>query len=406
MNIMNINIDLIKNDWINEVPIHDREEIINNYLKLGYIVSTLTKTTINFDNTLFNPIINTLEDINRTNETKLKYVEENINNNMVGLRGSIDKIIHNTSNSSLKGKIGENLVGEIIQKNFPDDTLEFKGTASYESDFHLHLKNIGKILIEVKTYKETVSTSEIKKFKRDMTRSGLKAGIFISTTSGIVGKTRYELEKLNTDQIIIYIPNSSLEGSSIIWGILFTKKILELDINNITDIDSEEILKCYKDFEEIYSNICIFKNFILNIKNTIIQNIEEVYNKSLELEMKVKLNITNCEDRICKELSKYKENIESTNGDDQIDTILELMYETKDKRYKIYKIIHEYCKINKYIINIVNTDNLKWMIYNTQGKIGEIKYTKTKVSLKMNNYPINIDITNEKDIQIINKIIN
>jgi len=285
---MNVNIDIIKNSWLNEIPTKNRESIINDYLKLGYIVSTLTKTSIDIENTIFDPIITTLDNINSNNVTKLQYVEENINNNMLSLRGSIDQIIKNTSNSALKGKIGENLVEDIININFPDDTIEYKGNQSYEGDYHMHLKNIGTILIEVKTYSQNVPTSELTKFKRDMVRSGLKAGIFISTTSGIIGKKRYEIEKLNTEQIIIYIPNSGLEGSSIIWGILFTKNLLELDIKNISKIDEEEILKCYKDFEEIYSNICKFKNFVLNIKNTIIKNIEDVYNQSLELEMKVR----------------------------------------------------------------------------------------------------------------------
>lgn len=402
---MNFIIDLEKNNWINDIPIVQRQEIINNYLKLGYIVSTLTNTSINMKNTLFNPIINTLESINKNNETKLKYVEDNLNNNMLSLRSSIDKIIKNTSTSSLKGQIGENIIEDIIKTNFPDDTLEYKGNEDFESDFHLHFKNIGKILIEVKTYNNTVGSAELNKFKRDIIRSGLKAGIFISTTSGIVGKKRYEIEKINSGQIIIYIPNSGLNGSSIIWGILFTKKILELDINRIHNIDEEEILKCYKDFEDIYSNICKFKDFILNIKNNIIQNMEDIYIKSLELEMKVKININNCEERISKELVKYKDNIQQYNDNNEIENILLLMFENKDKRYKSYKIINEFCKINKYNINIVNSDNLKWMIYNKIGKIGEVKYTKSKVNIILNNYPINIEIIDEKDISIINKII-
>ncbi len=132
---------------------------------------------------------------------------------------------------------------------------------------------------------------------------------------------------------------------------------------------------------------------------------EDIYTKSLELEMKVKININNCEERISKELVKYKDNIEQNNDNDEMESILILMFENKDKRYKSYKIINEFCKINNYKINIVNSDNLKWMIYNTIGKIGEVKYTKSKVNILLNNYPINIEIIDEKDISIINKII-
>jgi len=81
------------------------------------------------------------------------------------------------------------------------------------------------------------------------------------------------------------------------------------------------------------------------------------------------------------------------------------MYESKDKRFKLYKIILDYCKIKKYKINITSNDNLKWIIYNNELKIGEIKYTKSKVNLLLNDYPINIDIISEKDIRILDKIL-
>jgi len=208
-----------------------RESIINRLFKIRIYCIDINKDKYWYwEYYIWSNHNNPFDNINSNNVTKLQYVEENINNNMLSLRGSIDQIIKNTSNSALKGKIGENLVEDIININFPDDTIEYKGNQSYEGDYHMHLKNIGTILIEVKTYSQNVPTSELTKFKRDMVRSGLKAGIFISTTSGIIGKKRYEIEKLNTEQIIIYIPNSGLEGSSIIWGILFTKNLLELDI--------------------------------------------------------------------------------------------------------------------------------------------------------------------------------
>ena len=40
---MNFIIDLEKNNWINEIPVIQRQEIINNYLKLGYYSININK---------------------------------------------------------------------------------------------------------------------------------------------------------------------------------------------------------------------------------------------------------------------------------------------------------------------------------------------------------------------------
>ena len=63
-----------------------------------------------------------------------------------------------------------------------------------------------------------------------MKRNGCENGIFISTTSGVTGHKRFEIEEL--DQRIIYIPNSGLDGGSLIWAILMLKNLIKYNFHS------------------------------------------------------------------------------------------------------------------------------------------------------------------------------
>ena len=68
-------------------------------------------------------------------------------------------------------------------------------------------KNSSLEFLEVKNYKSPIPRKEIDKFKRDMSKTGNKLGIFISLYSNIVGKKRFHIENFNDKQKIIYIPS-------------------------------------------------------------------------------------------------------------------------------------------------------------------------------------------------------
>ena len=188
---------------------------------MGYIASNLCNNSINPENSIFkninSDIKSYLEKINNNNDTKMQVIEAKISGNLDRVKTSIDKLSECSSKSILKGNLGENLIQNIIHNNFPDDSLIDMSKTSGASDYHLHLSNGEIIMIESKNYKNVIPKKEIDKFKRDM-KMGHKIGIFISLSSSIVGKKRFEIENINDKQKIIYIPNSGIQGIPIIWS--------------------------------------------------------------------------------------------------------------------------------------------------------------------------------------------
>jgi len=206
-----ITIDEKVNPWVKDLPEGQRVEIINNYLKLGYLTSTLCKTSIDPDSGLLknlnNQLNTSLKDMSVSNENKMNVIEAKINENLDRVKCSIERLTQSSSKSVLKGNLGENFVSMIIKRNFPDFTLLDTSKVSEASDYHLVLPTGDIFMIEVKNYSSPIPTKEVVKFKRDMVKNGAKIGLFISLNTGIIGKRRFAIENLNHKQKILYIPN-------------------------------------------------------------------------------------------------------------------------------------------------------------------------------------------------------
>ena len=91
---MLIEINTTENKWIEKIPKEDQETIINKYLKLGYITAHLSQQTINPMNTLFDPIMNKVEQSTTKNELTLKSIDKSITENISSLRGTVNNFIY------------------------------------------------------------------------------------------------------------------------------------------------------------------------------------------------------------------------------------------------------------------------------------------------------------------------
>ena len=375
---MLIEIDIDKNSWIEKIPEDYREQVINKYLNLGYVMSTLCQQTVNPMSTLFEPIMNKVSESSNQSELTLNAINSSIRENIGSLRGTIDNFIYQSANSSLKGKIGENQINDILSDHFPDDVIELTAQKDFESDIQLITPEGIKIYIEVKTYKSLVTTSQIDKFKRDILRSGIKVGIMISTTSGITGKKRMEYEQLDEEQYIIYIPNSGFEHIPVIWAVLFAKKLVTMT-NKKKEIDMGILLDCYRKFESIYKNFSTMKHNLIKTRKTIIVGLDELHIESLRIEQMIQNVLHECNTYLYNILDE-KEEVHLEDKD--ILEFLKELDEAKDKRHQSYSILYDYCKSKKFNI-FYKSNKLNWNIKdcNNEKEIGETKYTKTKMEL-------------------------
>ena len=387
---MEVNIDLNQNKWVTSIPKNDVNNVINKYLRLGYIVSTLSHQTINPMNSIFDPIINKMNTTNHDNDALLKTIEGRIGENIISLRNTIDNLIYQSANSSIKGKIAEKQISNIIIDNFPDDTVDITAQKDYESDIQLKTNDGITLYIEVKMYKAPVTTSQIDKFKRDIIRSGIKVGILISTTSGITGKKRLEFDLIDDDKYIIYVPNTGFDVIPIIWSVLFAKQLHKIS-NKKKEIDVGILMDCYRQFESLYTNFSNMKYNLIKVRKNIITQLDELHIDVLKIDNMIEKIMHECNLQINKVIDYKKEILFS---EKEIIEFLSDIEVNKDKRQKQYKLLYEYCKKNKYTI-YNNEDSYKWIIKKDNQKFFETKYTKTKVDIIIPDKGITIQITNK-----------
>ena len=237
------------------IAIHINDEKVIKYLKSNSesytkSITDLLLFAINVKDALqykmdLDNIEKSVENIMVTEINKNVVIQNEILESLNDLRGK-SKV------SISKGKITENIISDIIQKNFPSSEIVNTTQSAHESDLRMYNCDKPNILIEVKNYKTNVPKAQIEKFKRDLdTLEDIKCGMFVSTSSGIAHKKRMTYEYYN-NKLIVYIPNSGFDGISLTWGILFLYAMTK-DKTIKTDITLDKL-------NMIKDNICQLHN--------------------------------------------------------------------------------------------------------------------------------------------------
>jgi hypothetical protein len=125
----------------------------------------------------------------------------------------------------------------------------------------------------------------------------MNLAIFLSTTSGIVGKKHIQWEIYGNNRcIILYVPNSGLTQQGIVFSILFLKALVSAGINK------EGANTFYKSEEELHNLLLMFEDFyseleavlerqgklryeIGTVKSSIDQLLDTLYKHCFELEL-------------------------------------------------------------------------------------------------------------------------
>ena len=234
------------------------------------------------------------------------------------LSSVISKLTGDISTSSIKGKIGENFLENLLKTSFPDDTVEVTAASGHEADIHLCSVEYPKILIESKLYKNAVTSKEVEKFYNDLDSTGIDYGIFVSLSSSIMCHRRLEY-KCVKGKHVIFIPDCGFESLNIIYGILFLREVCikNTKSNNLsTEIIQEKcdlIYSSLKYLDLVYENISRIKNDTLRCKSVIDTQMNNLISNVLETEIMTKDLINKMKKNISESLSELDSNYKIIN---------------------------------------------------------------------------------------------
>ena len=409
-----LEIDISLNPWVHNIPTETFSVELNNILCFGHKLINMAKVSL--DNPL-KPILQDLKESTVSTQNrmieKMTHMMEKYDNDserreqsMEELNSSIHKITGKSICSSTRGDIGENFIYNTLIDFFPNALIEIKAATKRESDIHIDL-NDGEtplILIESKLYSKAVQYKEVEKFHRDLERHATNYGIFISLTSNISKKKRFEYED-NGKCSIFYVANTDFNKLSVIYPILFIKEIHKLKMTSKTlcnQLDNDLSSKCIEnryieiynkianstdDFTKIIDRLNEFKQDSLESIGAIRKELDKIQSQIITTDVSIKSIIYKISETIGSQLKDI------VNVSDLEDRILDNIELTK---------IVEQCVINKYNLTmefeqiVLAFMDKGYSFIQTEGKCSfkciktpecycVIKMTKNKISLHFVN---------------------
>ena len=442
---MSLKIDFEINSWIDKDNIHKNIENLNKLLNLGYQVSNMTQISFSPSSSILRPINDTVTTLSKSCTNSYKQISQKINhsneiNNMNvnmlstkisslnnNISNSIDKQINNISKqygqlsdtilkltgdvsvSSTKGKIGENYLENLLNSQFPDDSVVVKANQGHEADIHIHCKEDITILVESKIYKSAVNTSQIEKFYRDLERTGIKYGIFVSITSSIIGYHRLQYIS-KKDKHIIFIPKAGFDGIKVIYGVLFLKELKKYLSKNtqvspqMIDEKCQIILESTKMLDNIFQCLTRLRGDAIKSKNIIEDNLRKIIVNILETEICTKKIITDLKNTISTTLEDFNTNFVEIEND-----IFEnLIDEFNSSKNKVYNNVAQSLLILKDKITRVYKDESKktrkYSFYKNEDKLCDLQLKKSKAEYEFScgiNFIIKANVDISKFTEII-----
>lgn len=234
--------------YLENIKLDDKENILKTALTIG--LKSLQMSEMKLDcHSYIDPIKTLIDDSNTDHNHLLTNIDDKLND-----------LLHLKNNSNRKGKLSEEICIQLLNKKYPKWSFINISQESYEGDCRAIETEIGQILYEFKCYDTNINRDQIHKFYRDLEYTGLKYGIFVSNTSGIVGKKNIDWE-IHNDKLIIYVSNMGMNG----YGcIIATELLLALLSVNIFDKEKNWLYSQNIDLNIIQENLI---GYLDNFKN-------------------------------------------------------------------------------------------------------------------------------------------
>ena len=353
-----------------------RDKILRTAITIG--LKSIQMSEVNMDcHSYFDPLKSIIENSNQQNTEKIGDIDD-----------KLDALLHIRTNSSRKGRLSEDLCIQRLIQRYPSWDISDVTYIGHEGDCRAKTP-FGELLYEFKSYDTNVNREQINKFYKDLETTGIKYGIFVSNTSGIVGKKDLEWEIINKDTLVIYISNTGFNGQGCIVA---TELLIALIENNIMDKENHWLLHQNYETDEIYRNLVdtlddyrsnneIIFNLRKQVKeyrsknNSLIDNLESTI-------FRLSLNTENT-------FSKMLGLVENIKSKQTIVKTFDLDEFIVNHNFND-KFIHCFKELNKIIENLgltIHTCDNEWLLYKDDLEIAKTKVLKSKIQLCISSYP-------------------
>jgi hypothetical protein len=371
-------------EYIRNLSKEKFDKVIQTALTIG--LKSIQMSEVNMDcHSYFDPLKRIIDESGEQNKDKILEIDD-----------KLDALLHIRTNSSRKGRLSEDLCIQRLIQQYPTWDISDVTYVGHEGDCRAKTP-VGEILYEFKSYDTNVNREQINKFYKDLEMTGIKLGIFVSNTSGIVGKKDLEWEIINGSTLIIYISNTGFNGQGCIMA---TELLLALVDNNILDHENHWLLHQNYESDSIYQNLVDSLDEYRSNNEMIYKlrkHIKEFRSKNnsmidgLESEIfHISLNTENTFSKILGLVESIKSKKQINKSFDLDEFILNNNY--SDKFIQIFKELY------KVLLNLSLTIHIcdnEWLIYKDgMEELAHTKTQKSKIQLCISKYPEELESFN------------
>jgi len=353
--------------YLENIKLDDKDDILRTALTIG--LKSIQMSEMKLDcHSYMDPIKQLIDNSNHDHDNLLTDIDDKLND-----------LLHLKNNSNRKGKLSEELCIQLLNKKYPKWSFKNISQESYEGDCRAIETEIGQILYEFKCYDTNINRDQIQKFYRDLEYTGIKYGIFVSNTSGIVGKKNIDWE-IKDDKLLVYVSNMGMSG----YGcIIATELLLALISINIFDKEKNWLYMQNIDFDHIKENLIKYlsdyknNNELITKHKFLIREQREKINHCMEILEKDIFEIELKSGKILKDMMQIVEDINIEKG---------CFIEFNKERYlenienKKFKFYLERCMDLSGDLEIQIKNDELYFITN-KNIIAYTKKTKTKIDL-------------------------
>lgn len=277
-------------DMIKSINI-DADKLLSSTINETSLHNFISQIDIKLSSALSNSQQHILQNISLQEQRldkKLSDIQEKThsqNNQSETLNHSVTEVLKKLENSSVKGKMAENIIVNILHSIYPTGQIDHVGQTKETGDIILSRKEKPKILIENKDWGRNVSQDEVKKFIHDIETQNC-CGIFLSQNNGIANKENFEIN-IHDGNVLIYVheANNDPEKIKLAVDIIdhFKAKINDLKIdNNIETIPKEVLDSINQEYQAfIQSKLQIIK-MVKDFNTKILKQLDDLKIISLE----------------------------------------------------------------------------------------------------------------------------
>lgn len=334
-----------------------------------------------------------IEIINKIEELKKDLVSPQLNEKIISLESSLEKLIGISSNSSKKGEFAENLLESIFSQRYGDILFKKTNIIPHSGDAWLYLPNDRVIMLESKNYNTTVNKDELIKMENDMKTNNIQWGLFVSFNSNIQGLKEmdyYTFVHNNQQYNIISISNLSIDINRLDLGLTIIRKLMESTFN---EIKFPWIIKNIKnelgDLNDIIRKNYLLRDHFLLVEKEINKQLNNYYTKLRDFQIEE-------ESKIIQIINSINSTMDESIDLDLTNKYTEINEYCKNKDKKLFSLLNKITDVIKKDIKI-NKSGTCWELVLSNCIVGYIKIQTKKIIIEITKYELTVNFVLGKD---------